>query len=576
MSNIHDRLKAWTCLCFLFLFSNCVGPELIELDFVEVTTKKPQPLGVGTIMVSGNIKRTLPDNGQIAEHGFVWAKNWDGETKDFVKNHPATQTIPLGVLTENEFRDTLPGLDPNQTVYYFRAYVVTPQGTVYGELERFAFNFVVETDTITAKFNDEVTISAILYGLEALKDSIVDRGHILDKDSANLYMDKIFFKKTSLSSSNDDGAFYSSFKKLAFNTLYYAKAYTKTRDGRIVYSKEILPVKITDGWIRVKDLPSRRAHVIAGAIGNLAYVSLGCSDEDCLITKSEAIATTHQYDPLNDTLGRWTQVQEFNGAPGVGAISFTLNNRLYAGLGNIGGAYYDQIWTYEPSSNGGAWREADIFPGKGRAGAVAFVINGKAYIGTGSAIDQNNSEVLTNDFYEYNPNADRGMRWRTVASLPAKLPTNVIEQNLGRKNATAFAINGMGYVGTGTTDIGDLKDFWAYDPQLNQWILSEDFPGDPRQDALGFSINGKGYLGMGFIAENSTYLADLWEFNPISVPGKKWKSRTQLLAGGRSGVASFVIGNKAYVGGGRSIQIKNNNLELILYSDFWMYTPEIN
>lgn len=578
MSNPYNCITRGIYIWLLLMLSSCIGDKLIPSDFVEVTTQAPRALGIGSLQVNGSVKRTLPENGEIQDHGFVWAANWNGKLEDFVKNHPQIKTNPLGLLKENEFKDTLVGLEPNQTEYYFRAYVTNTEGkVVYGALERFTFNFIVRTDTIISQFNDEATVSAVILGLEELDDSVIDRGHVLDKDTANLYLHKNFFKKTSLKGSNDDGAFNSSFRKLAFNTLYYAKAYAKTKDGNIVYSTKILPVKIADGWLRVKDMPTGRAHIIAGTIANQAYLSLGCINEDCLLTKNETTTRTHRYEPMNDTLGRWTLVQEFNGVPSTGAVSFTLNNRLYAGLGNLGGGlYYKEIWVFEPDPNGGYWRFADIFPGDGRDGAVAFVINNKAYIGTGGIIDQNENEILTNDFYEYDPSAAEGMRWRTIASLPTKTSNSIIEKDLGRKNATSFVINGMAYVGTGTTLTGDLKDFWTYDPQRDQWTLIETFPGDPRRDALGFSLNGKGYIGMGYLVENSTYLADLWEFNPNEAVGKKWKSRTLLLGGGRSSAAAFVIGNKAYVGGGRSITIKNNELKFILYSDFWMYTPENN
>jgi len=577
MSNLTNSITKGIYICFLLMFTSCIGDKLIPADFVEVTTKPPQALGIGNLQVEGSVERTLPEKGEIKDHGFVWVANWEGEIKDFVKNHPKIKTISLGMLTKNEFKDTLIGLEPNKTEYHYRAYVTNTEGKdIYGALERFSFNFTVQTDTVTSQFNDEATVSAVLLGLEALNDYVIDRGHILDKDTANLYLNKKFFKKTSLNSSNDDGIFFSSFKKLAFNTLYYAKAYAKTKDGNIVYDTKVLPVKIADGWLRVKNMPLGRAHIIAGTIANQAYLSLGCIDEDCLLTKNETTTKTQRYEPLNDTLGRWTQVQEFNGVPSTGAISFTLNNRLYAGLGNLGGElYYKEIWVFEPDQNGGYWRFVDIFPGNGRDGAVAFVVNDKAYIGTGGVIDQNENEVLTNDFYEYDPSAPPGMRWRTIASLPAKTSSS-IDKDLGRKNATTFVANGTAYVGTGTTQVGDLKDFWAYDPLRDQWTLAEAFPGDPRRDAIGFSINGKGYIGMGYLVENSTYLADLWEFNPNGSVGKKWRSRTFLLGGGRSSAAAFVIGNKAYVGGGRSVTIKNNELKFILYSDFWMYTPENN
>ncbi|WP_421799178.1 Kelch repeat-containing protein [Haliscomenobacter sp.] len=576
MKNLGYHLKSKICLFLLLLSSGCIGPELVELDFVEVFTEKPRGLGLGTLILSGNVKRTIGNKNPLSDHGFVWAKNWSGELKDFEMGRAGIETLRLGALNKEGFKDTLPSLEPNQIVYHFRAYAVTDVGPIYGNLESFSFNFLVETDTITNGYNNEVTVSANLFGLEALQDSIIDRGHILDPDTAKLFL-KPGVKKTSLKSSNDDGTFYSTFKNLAFNTLYYTKAYVQTRDGQIVYSKKVIPVKIRDGWLRVKNMPENRAHMIGGAVGNRAYISLGCNKEDCLLTNSDAVDVSYQYDPLNDTLGRWTEIQSFNGIPTVGAISFNLNNRLYVGLGNKGnGRYYDEIWAFDPASIGGSWNLVDTFPGGGRDGAVAFVINNKAYIGAGGSIDTNGNEVFMNDFYEYNPQTPRGARWKKVKSLPVQLSTGTLEQTLGRKNAAAFSLGGMGYVGTGTSGFEDLKDFWSFDPNRNQWLLIDALPGGPRRGALGFSIGDKGYLGMGFLAETGTYLADLWEFNPNAISGKKWRIRTSLLGGGRSNAVSFVIGNKAYVGGGRSIKIKNNNLEFILYPDFWMYTPETN
>ncbi|AEE53635.1 MAG TPA: hypothetical protein PLC89_15400 [Haliscomenobacter sp.] len=569
----------YVCFCFALLLSSCIGPKLDQLDFFEVTTKTPHPAGVGRLIVEGSINRSLSEEEPMSDHGFIWAENWTGQVKDFVKDNPGIKTISLGNFDQGDFSDTLSNLDPGKKVYYVRAYALTESRMSYGSVESFAFNFSVQTDTIVSKFNNEATLSAILFGLKALKDTIIDRGHILARDTGNLYLDKPYFKKTSLKSSNDDGVFYSTFKNLAFNTLYYTKAYVQTQDKRIVYSDKILPLKMADGWLRVSNLPAGRAHLIGGNLSNSGYVSLGCADEDCLLTRFGSMRTTFRFDPLMDTLGQWTEVQDYNGIPTIGAISFTINNKLYAGLGDkSNGRYSSDIWAFDPSLNGntGDWQLVDTFPAQAREGAVVFVINGKAYMGTGGIKDQNGNEVFYNDFYEYNPSAPRGSRWRALANMPLKAGPKEVKMLLGRKNAVAFSSNNVGYVGTGLSSNGDLHDFWAFDPNNNTWAEVDFLPGDPRRDALSFSLLNKGYVGMGYLAGNSTYLADLWEFNPLAAPGKQWRSRTPLLGGGRSNAAVFTLGNRAYIGGGRSIFIKNNNLEFLIFRDFWMYTPETN
>ncbi|MFN8134481.1 MAG: T9SS type A sorting domain-containing protein [Bacteroidales bacterium] len=190
-------------------------------------------------------------------------------------------------------------------------------------------------------------------------------------------------------------------------------------------------------------------------------------------------------------------------------------------------------------------------------GAVAFSIGNKGYMGTGY------SKKRLISFWEYDPNTDT---WSQKANF----------SGTARVFASGFSIGNKGYVGCGddnnTANLHGSKDFWQYDPALNQWNKKSDFGGVPRRGAVGFSIGNKGYLGAGRIDEPKQgapaydfKFKDFWEYDPVA---DKWTQKEDI--GGTLGKviafpAGFAIGNKGYVGTGH---------DLTSYiKDFWEFDP---
>ena len=556
-------------LALWLLLPGCIGQELTPL--VEVTTNQPQPTGLGVLSISGMVSAARTEK-VLEDHGFIWAENVDIEEKDFLMNKPNIRAIHLGKLEKDTFSIKLYGLKK----YSIRAFVVSDNRVLYGRLKSYTFVFEVKTDTVVNQFNDEIQVSAIVFGLEALKDIINDRGHILATDTSNLYVNKPYQKISSLKSSNDDGAFISKFSELTFNTTYYAKAYVKTKRDSAVYSSKILKIRMKDGWIQTDNLPDRRANMVAGQINGIGYVSVGCADEKCLRAGENPMINTYHYNPSNDS---WGDGVDFRGIAVSGAVSFTIDNKLYVGLGKNRGTYNQKIYCFDPAlnQNMGNWVETDTFPAPAREGAVAFVIGDKAYIGSGSAKTNANIEQFFNDFYEYEPGAPPGKRWGKLKPLPLISTPGGKADSIGRSNAVAFSIGGLGYVGSGFSLSGtDLSDFWAYNPDMKQWKKVDFLPEGGRRNAVGFSLNKKGYVGLGQIPKDNNFLADLWEFDPSQADGNQWQKKASFPNGGRAYSAAFTIGNKAYVGGGYKIIVQNNNLAYLIFDDFWIYTPEIN
>lgn len=144
-----------------------------------------------------------------------------------------------------------------------------------------------------------------------------------------------------------------------------------------------------------------------------------------------------------------------------------------------------------------------------------------------------------------------------------------------RSRAAAFTIGTKIYVVGGYNVNGAvLNDFWEYDIPSNTWLQKTNFPGQARYGATTFVLNGRGYIATG--ANDFGYLDDLWEFNPAT---DSWAQRVGLPAGSaqhenqRREAFSFVIGNKAYLGGGDGFVFTPNSTFNYAFFDLWEYNP---
>jgi N-acetylneuraminic acid mutarotase len=122
-----------------------------------------------------------------------------------------------------------------------------------------------------------------------------------------------------------------------------------------------------------------------------------------------------------------------------------------------------------------------------------------------------------------------------------------------------------------------LGDFWEYDIPSNTWLQKVDFPGGARYGAASFVLNGKGYIAAG--GNDFGYLDDLWEYDPVT---DNWIQRMGLPAGSpqhenqRREPYAFVIGNRAYLGGGDGFVFGANSTSNIAFYDLWEYNPSGN
>ena len=66
-------------------------------------------------------------------------------------------------------------------------------------------------------------------------------------------------------------------------------------------------------------------------------------------------------------------------------------------------------------------------------------------------------------------------------------------------------------MGLGKPQMEYLTDMWEYDPVVDAWRQTEEFPGSPRCNTRAFVIGSVAYLVTGYGGE---YEKDMWMFSP--------------------------------------------------------------
>ncbi|MFT4092914.1 MAG: kelch repeat-containing protein [Niabella sp.] len=202
-------------------------------------------------------------------------------------------------------------------------------------------------------------------------------------------------------------------------------------------------------------------------------------------------------DDDDDYTGNWAVSYEFEGVGRTEAVSFTIDDVVYIGLGYDGDDRLTDFWAFYSST--GTWKRVATFPGAARSGAAAFVVDGKGYVGSGY-----DGTSYLSDFWSYDPDSDS---WTEVADLSTY-------GGVARDGAVAFTLGSKGYICTGGNDDEWLKDLWEYDPTANTWTQKASLAGSKRKDAVAFVYNNKAYVVTG--TNNSSLLTDFYYYDQSS------------------------------------------------------------
>lgn len=339
------------------------------------------------------------------------------------------------------------------------------------------------------------------------------------------------------------------FKKLPFLLLLltFAFACKKNQSPKLEPEKPIVPADTR--WKQLKDIPfTGRVSMYNFSIGTKAYIVCGTSP-------TGRTKELWEYDPATD---KWTQKATYPGNSYEELGGFVINNKAYVGAG-VGDSPLqttpesNDFYEYDPKAD--KWTKKADFPGEPRESPVGFQINGKGYLGLGANIPLTKK---FNDFWCYTPANDT---WARIADYPG----------VGQYFNIAFASNSKGYAGWGIPmpdrpDGNADKDLWEYDPIENKWTQKADFPGTTRTTIVDFFIGGNYYVGAGYLTTKAV-ANDFWKYN---VTSNKWSKETEYPDVVGFGMISFTIGNTFYTGAGGTYADETSGR---IYKHFWKFTP---
>ena len=218
----------------------------------------------------------------------------------------------------------------------------------------------------------------------------------------------------------------------------------------------------------------------------------------------------------------------------------------------------------------GNWVARATWPGVQMGYGSVFVINDVAYVGLGINPLSPNNRLQA--FYKYSPGTINYKQTTGYDSAYGSWTLIAPFAGSPRSNACAFAVQGIGYVGTGVGNDGftPLADFWSYNPGSNSWSqidsIHDDTTSYPRFDAVAWGFDSVGYVLTG--TDNNYYFGDVWKYSPAT---GHWTAKPYLKGNQRSGATAWVYNNKGYILAGYTPGSRwaTNNM----CYDFWVYDP---
>ncbi|MDR6781903.1 hypothetical protein ABIE26_001608 [Pedobacter africanus] len=306
-----------------------------------------------------------------------------------------------------------------------------------------------------------------------------------------------------------------------------ARVVLKLLDYEVSYPQDLA---LSEKWILVGYGKPFRGYTNSSVfmLNNVPYVmahSLDFLDNKLYLWKFDANALSWQrFDiPFNNEVS----------APCVA----TAGGRAYVYTGGV----VNSLWQYEPSEN--RWTKKADYPATVRLRGTMFAIGDNVYLGMGFNNGLGSFIIPDNSFYKYNTINNT---WTKETDYPTEFG------NGERKGPSSFVIGDKAYIACGATNTG-MKQFYSYHPATRSWTKLADFP-HPRLETTAFTYGGYGFVATGLSmigGEQDCFrydvAADRWESLPDRIGPQPVGAPTQIERG-----YSFVVGGRAFVGGGNS------------------------
>lgn len=269
-----------------------------------------------------------------------------------------------------------------------------------------------------------------------------------------------------------------------------------------------------DWWTQCNPMPDEataRNAATGFAVGEKGYIATGYDANTQTYLKD-----CWEYDPATN---QWTRMDDIKDGERMYALSFGIGQYGYLGTG-YNDNYLKDFYRFDPSvapGSGSQWTLINGFGGQKRQGGLSFVIDNVAYICGG---ENNNADVT--DFWCFDPS--QSTPWKQLRDIKDSSDDDYDDDyiSIARSYASAFVIDGRGYIALGQTAGESLRtNYWIYDPTTDLWEGEDltSFEGSSRVKAVCFSTGKRGIIATGG-SGSSTFYDDAWELSPYEYEEK--------------------------------------------------------
>lgn len=245
----------------------------------------------------------------------------------------------------------------------------------------------------------------------------------------------------------------------------------------------------------------------------------------------------------------WNQISDFPGTPRDDASTFTINYKVYCGLGlDAGFSCTSDFKIFDLTTE--TWSNGVSLPsGEERQYASGFSHQGFGYIFGGI----NCSAAYLADFWKFNPATNS---WTSLPDLPA----------IGRAGAVSFVLEDTVYIVGGKTNGGSItSQVWAFDLINQQWSQKTNLPIDGIWRGVSFTANSTGIIGLGKL-NDGTLNTECYHYFPLT---DTWQLIPQLNLVPTTYSMFSQIGNVGFVYGGMLEDLSYSNQFIRINLDTW-------
>lgn len=223
------------------------------------------------------------------------------------------------------------------------------------------------------------------------------------------------------------------------------------------------------------------------------------------------------------------------------------------------------VSTLSITAHSQSWSQITDYPGSARDDGTSFKIGNKVICGTG----RNAGFNLTSDFYAFDVGTET---WVPKASLP---------DSCKRQYATSFSTTSgwpIGFLFGGIDENGqELNDLWRYNAPIwgvGFWSYWGAMPSVGRGGSSNFVLGDKAYI-IGGKNQSVTTEVEVWEYD---IPNNIWTQKNDLPFAGVWRGISFVDDTTGYVGLGiNGAGVANGDIYRYLpTNDQWELVPQLS